>query len=121
MTVMTMNRDALTYYAMPGPFTDLSAHDAGVREPEPWWSLIRLTFASPARLAMVQAQAHSRRSAMIAPAPASLRRAAEQGSAHARAQLDLLGDPVDIGGLLQTPERVALSERPRLRREARMW
>ena len=32
MTVMTMNRDALTYYAMPGPFTDLSAHDAGVRE-----------------------------------------------------------------------------------------
>jgi len=30
--VMTMNRDALTYYAMPGPFTDLSAHDARVRE-----------------------------------------------------------------------------------------
>jgi hypothetical protein len=28
MTVMTMNRDALTYYAMSGPFTDLSAHDA---------------------------------------------------------------------------------------------
>ena len=32
MTVMTMNREALTYYAMPGPFTDLSAHDARVRE-----------------------------------------------------------------------------------------
>ena len=31
MTVMTMNRDALTYYAMSGPFTDLSAHDARVR------------------------------------------------------------------------------------------
>jgi 4-alpha-glucanotransferase len=29
---------------------------AGVREREPWWSLIRLTFASPARVAMVQAQ-----------------------------------------------------------------
>ncbi len=28
----------------------------GVREPEPWWSLIRLAFASPARLAMIQAQ-----------------------------------------------------------------
>jgi 4-alpha-glucanotransferase len=27
-----------------------------VREPEPWWSLIRLAFASPARIAMVQAQ-----------------------------------------------------------------
>ena len=24
MTVMTMNREALTYYAMSGPFTDLS-------------------------------------------------------------------------------------------------
>jgi hypothetical protein len=32
MTVMTMNRDALTYYAMPGPFTDLSAHDVRVRD-----------------------------------------------------------------------------------------
>ena len=32
MTVMTMNREALTYYAMSGPFTDLSAHDARVRE-----------------------------------------------------------------------------------------
>jgi 4-alpha-glucanotransferase len=28
----------------------------GVREPEPQWSLIRLAFASPARVAMVQAQ-----------------------------------------------------------------
>ena len=27
-----------------------------MREPEPWWSLIRLAFASPARVAMVQAQ-----------------------------------------------------------------
>ena len=30
--------------------------DAGVREPEPHWSLIRLAHASPARVAMVQAQ-----------------------------------------------------------------
>jgi 4-alpha-glucanotransferase len=29
---------------------------AGVVEDEPWWSLIRLTFSSPARLAMLQAQ-----------------------------------------------------------------
>ena len=29
---------------------------AGMVEPEPWWSLIRLTFSSPARLAMLQAQ-----------------------------------------------------------------
>jgi 4-alpha-glucanotransferase len=29
---------------------------AGIVEDEPWWSLIRLTFSSPARLAMVQAQ-----------------------------------------------------------------
>jgi 4-alpha-glucanotransferase len=29
---------------------------AGMGEDEPWWSLIRLTFSSPARLAMVQAQ-----------------------------------------------------------------
>lgn len=28
----------------------------GIREHEPWWALIRLTFASPARLAMLQAQ-----------------------------------------------------------------
>jgi 4-alpha-glucanotransferase len=28
----------------------------GVREPEPHWSLIRLAYASPARLAMIQAQ-----------------------------------------------------------------
>ena len=29
---------------------------AGVAEPEPWWSLIRLAFSSPARVAMIQAQ-----------------------------------------------------------------
>jgi 4-alpha-glucanotransferase len=29
---------------------------AGVREPEPQWSLIRLALSSPARVAMVQAQ-----------------------------------------------------------------
>ncbi|HWC25142.1 MAG TPA: 4-alpha-glucanotransferase [Solirubrobacteraceae bacterium] len=29
---------------------------AGVEEPEPWWSMIRLAYGSPARLAMVQAQ-----------------------------------------------------------------
>jgi len=29
---------------------------AQVREPEPWWSLVRLAFASPARVAMVQLQ-----------------------------------------------------------------
>ena len=29
---------------------------AGVAEREPWWSLVRLAFASPARVAMVQAQ-----------------------------------------------------------------
>ena len=33
-----------------------SIDEAGVREAEPWWSLIRLAFASPARVAMVQAQ-----------------------------------------------------------------
>jgi len=35
---------------------DAAVDAAGVREPEPWWSLIRLAFASPARVAMVQAQ-----------------------------------------------------------------
>jgi 4-alpha-glucanotransferase len=35
---------------------DAAIDAAGVREDEPWWSLIRLTFASPARVAMVQAQ-----------------------------------------------------------------
>jgi 4-alpha-glucanotransferase len=35
---------------------DAAIDGAGVREPEPWWSLIRLAFASPARVAMVQAQ-----------------------------------------------------------------
>jgi 4-alpha-glucanotransferase len=29
---------------------------AGIRERQPWWALIRLTFSSPARLAMLQAQ-----------------------------------------------------------------
>jgi 4-alpha-glucanotransferase len=29
---------------------------AGVEEPEPWWSMIRLAYSSPARLAMAQAQ-----------------------------------------------------------------
>ncbi|HEV2785832.1 MAG TPA: 4-alpha-glucanotransferase [Solirubrobacteraceae bacterium] len=29
---------------------------AGVIEPEPWWSIIRLAYSSPARLAMIQAQ-----------------------------------------------------------------
>jgi 4-alpha-glucanotransferase len=29
---------------------------AGVEEPEPWWSIIRLAYSSPAQLAMVQAQ-----------------------------------------------------------------
>jgi 4-alpha-glucanotransferase len=35
---------------------DRAIDAAGVREPEPHWSLIRLAFASPARVAMVQAQ-----------------------------------------------------------------
>ena len=35
---------------------DAAIDRAGVREPESWWSLIRLAFASPARVAMVQAQ-----------------------------------------------------------------
>jgi 4-alpha-glucanotransferase len=35
---------------------DETVEARGVREPEPWWSLIRLAFASPARLAMIQAQ-----------------------------------------------------------------
>ena len=29
---------------------------AGVQEPDPWWSIIRLTYSSPALLAMIQAQ-----------------------------------------------------------------
>jgi 4-alpha-glucanotransferase len=29
---------------------------AGVQEPDPWWSIIRLAYSSPARLAMIQAQ-----------------------------------------------------------------
>jgi 4-alpha-glucanotransferase len=35
---------------------DAAIDAAGVREAESWWSLIRLTFTSPARVAMVQAQ-----------------------------------------------------------------
>jgi 4-alpha-glucanotransferase len=35
---------------------DRAVDAAGVREPEPQWSLIRLAFSSPARVAMVQAQ-----------------------------------------------------------------
>jgi 4-alpha-glucanotransferase len=35
---------------------DAAIDAAGVREPESWWSLIRLAFASPARVAMAQAQ-----------------------------------------------------------------
>jgi 4-alpha-glucanotransferase len=35
---------------------DAAVAAAGVGEREPWWSLIRLTFTSPARVAMVQAQ-----------------------------------------------------------------
>jgi 4-alpha-glucanotransferase len=35
---------------------DAAIDARGVREPEPWWSLIRLAFSSPACVAMVQAQ-----------------------------------------------------------------
>jgi 4-alpha-glucanotransferase len=35
---------------------DAAIDAAGVREDEPWWSLIRLTYSSPARVAMIQAQ-----------------------------------------------------------------
>jgi 4-alpha-glucanotransferase len=35
---------------------DAAVAEAGVREPDSWWSLIRLAFASPARVAMIQAQ-----------------------------------------------------------------
>jgi 4-alpha-glucanotransferase len=35
---------------------DGTARRVGVAEPEPWWSLIRLAYASPARVAMIQAQ-----------------------------------------------------------------
>jgi 4-alpha-glucanotransferase len=35
---------------------DVAIDAACVREREPWWSLIRLTFASPARVAMTQVQ-----------------------------------------------------------------
>jgi 4-alpha-glucanotransferase len=35
---------------------DATFAERGVREEEPWWSLIRLAFASPARVAMIQTQ-----------------------------------------------------------------
>jgi 4-alpha-glucanotransferase len=35
---------------------DTSLAEHGIRERQPWWALIRLAFASPARVAMVQAQ-----------------------------------------------------------------
>lgn len=35
---------------------DRQAGQAGVREPEPWWSLIRLALSSPAHTCMLQAQ-----------------------------------------------------------------
>jgi 4-alpha-glucanotransferase len=35
---------------------DAAIDARGVHSPEPWWSLIRLTFSSPARVAMTQAQ-----------------------------------------------------------------
>jgi 4-alpha-glucanotransferase len=35
---------------------DAAVAEAGAGEREPWWSLIRLAFSSPARVAMVQAQ-----------------------------------------------------------------
>lgn len=46
---------------------------------------------------------------------ACLWRAAELGSAQARAQLEVLGGPTEIGRLLDVPAREALAERPRLR------
>ena len=48
------------WYGSLDPATRTKVDDAidahGVREPEPHWSLIRLAFGSPARVAMVQAQ-----------------------------------------------------------------
>jgi 4-alpha-glucanotransferase len=35
---------------------DSELREAGVWQPEPWWGLVRLALASPARVAMVQAQ-----------------------------------------------------------------
>ena len=35
---------------------DAELDEVGVSEPEPWWGLVRLALASPARVAMVQAQ-----------------------------------------------------------------
>ena len=47
------------YDALPEPVraeVDAAVEDAGARERQPHWSLIRLAFASPARLAMIQMQ-----------------------------------------------------------------
>jgi 4-alpha-glucanotransferase len=47
------------YDSLPGPvrsLVDAEVERQGVRESEPNWSLIRLAFASPARVAMVQMQ-----------------------------------------------------------------
>jgi 4-alpha-glucanotransferase len=57
----THDQDTLRgwWESSPAPVRDAACRQieaAGLREDEPWWSLIRLTFSSPARLAMVQAQ-----------------------------------------------------------------
>jgi 4-alpha-glucanotransferase len=57
----THDQDTLRgwWETLPAPVRDAATAQieaAGVVEDEPWWSLIRLTFSSPARLAMVQAQ-----------------------------------------------------------------
>jgi 4-alpha-glucanotransferase len=61
--VYTGTHDADTvrgwYEALPAERraeVDAAIDEHGVHDDEPWWSLIRLTFASPARVAMVQAQ-----------------------------------------------------------------
>jgi 4-alpha-glucanotransferase len=46
--------EALTDVRRAAASAEIAA--ARVEEPEPWWSLIRLTYSSPARLAMLQAQ-----------------------------------------------------------------
>jgi 4-alpha-glucanotransferase len=48
--------------------------EAGVEEPDPWWSIIRLAYSSPARLAMIQAQdvrGHGRDARMNVPGRAT--------------------------------------------------
>jgi 4-alpha-glucanotransferase len=51
---------ALGWYASLDPAiraeVDAQVAAAGVGEPEPWWSLIRLALSSPARICMLQAQ-----------------------------------------------------------------